>query len=64
VRGTNKPLGLTLHCNAVLATIPNYVEVEAYRGVITKCAIPIQRARRAKDTLLIAHIGAVRNEYD
>jgi hypothetical protein len=53
-----------LHCNAVLATIPDYVEVEACRGVITKCAIPTQRARRAEDTLLIAYIGAVRNEYN
>jgi hypothetical protein len=40
MQGTNKPLGLTLHYNAVLATIPNYIEVEACRGVITKCTIP------------------------
>jgi hypothetical protein len=64
VRGTDEPSGLTLHCNAVLATIPDYVEVEARGGVITKCAIPTQRAGRAEDTLLMAHIGAVRNEYD
>jgi hypothetical protein len=64
VRGTDEPSGPTLHCNAVLATIPDYVEVEARGGVITKCAIPTQRAGRAEDTLSMAHIGAVRNEYD
>jgi hypothetical protein len=64
VRGTEEPLGLTLHCNAVLATILDYVEVEACGGVITECAIPTQRAERTKDTLLMAYIGAVRNEYD
>jgi hypothetical protein len=64
MQGTKKPLELTLHCNAVLAIIPNYIEVEACRGVITKYAIPIQRAKRTKDTLLIAYIGAVRNKYN
>jgi hypothetical protein len=64
VQGTDEPLGPTLHCNAVLAIIPNYVEVEACRGVITKYAIPMQRARRAEDTLSIAYIGAVQNKYN
>jgi hypothetical protein len=64
VRSTEEPSGPTLHCNAVLATIPDYVEVEACGGVITKCAIPTQRAGGAEDTLSMAHIGAVRNEYD
>jgi hypothetical protein len=64
VRSTEEPSGPTLHCNTVLATIPDYIEVEACGGVITKCTIPTQRAGGAEDTLSIAHIGALRNEYD
>jgi hypothetical protein len=41
MQGTKEPLELILYYNIVLTIILNYIEVEAYRGVITKYTIPI-----------------------
>jgi hypothetical protein len=38
-QGLEEPLGPALHCNAVLAAIPNYIEVEAQGRVITRCVV-------------------------
>jgi hypothetical protein len=55
------PSGPVLHCNAVLAAIPDYMEVEARDGVVTRCVVPPQGE---KQTLSTAHIGAVRQDLN
>ena len=69
-REANEPSGPAAKCNAVLATIPDYVEVEARRGIITRCGIPAVRgpeghpALLPRTTLSMAHISTTRSEYD
>jgi hypothetical protein len=60
-RDSDDPSGPALHCNAVLAAIPDYMEVETRGGIVTKCTMPFQGNRQ---TLSTAHIGTVRPEGD
>ena len=69
-RDSDEPSGPTAGCDAVLASIPDYVEVEARQGIITRCGIPAERgpeghpALLPRTTLSMAHISTTRSEYD
>jgi hypothetical protein len=45
----------------VLAAIPDYIEVEARGGVVTRCVVPPQGEGQ---TLLTAHIGAIWQDHN
>jgi hypothetical protein len=60
-QGPEEPLGPALHCNAVLAAIPNYIEVEAQGRVVTRCVVPPQGEGQ---TLSTAHIRAIWQDHN
>jgi hypothetical protein len=60
-QGPEEPSGPVLHCNAVIAAIPNYIEIEAQGRVVTRCIVPPQGE---KQTLLTAHIRAVQQDHN
>jgi hypothetical protein len=60
-QGPEEPSGPTLHCNAVLAAIPNYIEVEAQGRVVTRYIVPPQGEGQ---TLSTAHIRAIQQDHN
>jgi hypothetical protein len=60
-QGLEEPSGPALHCNAVLAAIPDYIEVEAQGGVVTRYVVPPQGEGQMLST---AHIRAIWQDYN